>query len=649
MNTLANTRLVKTKSALWLLVGIAVVTAASRFLRGLGPTTALTDRTPWGLWIGFDVLAGVALAAGGFVIAATVHIFHLKRYEPLVRPAILTACLGYVAVVLGLLADLGRPWNIWRMTVDWQPTSPLFEVGWCVMLYLTVLVLEFAPVAFEGLHWPRALRLVRRVTLLLVIAGIGLSTLHQSSLGTLFLLVGRRMHPLWYSPILPLLFLVSAIGLGLCTVTVESLVSSWLYRREPEWPLLRGLIPATSIVIGLYLMLRVGDLAVRGSLGLALQPSWTSALFATELGLSAVLPLVLFAIAWFRNRPRLQGIGALSVVLGVVLHRIAVGGLAHVTVTGDPYIPSLTELSISLGVVATMALVFLFLAEHLPVWHQQPTTDTHFQPALPDLSSGTLFGGPWFSRSHLAGLSFVTGVVLGVVLVETTTAQGDRPRREPVQQARSVDVERTPDPDGLGERLRLISAEAVSDPDRLVATALLIDGNRQGRAVLFNHRAHQDRNGGTLSCGMCHHFNLHLDQGTPCASCHRDMYRTSDVFDHGRHIAAAGGNASCQRCHPAGQPKSRSSATSCQSADCHASDVRAEAVILRREPTAPGMAVGYRAAMHGLCIECHRRHEAQQRVAEPYLSRCTWCHPPTEPGAAPLSEDGRLALHLKDQ
>jgi Ni/Fe-hydrogenase subunit HybB-like protein len=148
-----NVRLATTKAVLWLLVGVAAAVAAVRYALGLGLTTALSDQTPWGLWIGLDVMAGVALAAGGFVIAASVYVFHRERFHALVRPAVLTAFLGYVAVVLGLLIDLGRPWNIWRMTVYWQPTSALFEVGWCVMLYLSVLTLEFAPVVFEGLRW----------------------------------------------------------------------------------------------------------------------------------------------------------------------------------------------------------------------------------------------------------------------------------------------------------------------------------------------------------------------------------------------------------------------------------------------------------------------------------------------------------------
>ena len=197
----------KLKLALWMAAGLAASVAATRFLFGLGTTTNLSDANPWGVWIGFDVMAGVALAAGGFIIAASVYIFKLDRFHPIVRPAVLTAFLGYVAVAVSLLFDLGLPWNIWHMIVFWNPHSPLFEVGWCVMLYLTVLALEFFPVPaeeFSGLAKVR--RFLIKARLPLVIVGIGLSTLHQSSLGSLFLIMPYRLHPLWYSPILPLLF-----------------------------------------------------------------------------------------------------------------------------------------------------------------------------------------------------------------------------------------------------------------------------------------------------------------------------------------------------------------------------------------------------------------------------------------------------------
>lgn len=656
MNDANNTRLILTKAILWTLLGIACAVAVARYLRGLGATTALTDGTPWGLWIGFDVLSGVALAAGGFVIAATVYIFHLDRYHGLVRPAVLTAFLGYLAVALGLLVDLGRPWNIWRMIVFWQTDSPLFEVGWCVMLYLTVLTLEFVPVIFEGLKWERALRVIRRASLLLVIAGIGLSTLHQSSLGTLFLLAQDRLHPLWYTPILPLLFFVSAIGLGLMMVAVESSSTAWLYHREGEWPVLRGLARAASVVLLLYLAVRLTDLGLRHQLHLLVQPSWYSVLFVVELALSVVIPLVLF------NLPSLAGkhwpivVGAFTGVGGFVLHRADVGGIVHMTATGETYLPALTEVLVSVGLVSGMALIFLFFVERFPVWEKAPANPDHFTPPISDPLTHNYFGGAWFGRAHLAAAGWVVGIVLGVVVLEMTTADGEYPRPVPARSARTVAAVRFPVDESTAANLIFLGNE--NTPAALsegFTTALLIDGDRAGRAVLFDHTAHRDRFGGEASCSRCHHRNLRFERGTPCASCHADMYRCTDTFVHDDHITVLGNNASCDRCHPVSETvKTRSSATRC--VECHRAEIVETFAEERRQCSTyealgdidcagcheivaasdegeeadrravAGIAPGYRVAMHQLCVECHCVHETKTAVEEPVMTRCGFCH-----------------------
>ena len=656
MTTVYNTRVIITKAVLWLLVGAATAIAIARYVRGLGATTALTDATPWGLWIGFDVLSGVALAAGGFVIAATVYIFHLDRYHALVRPAVLTAFLGYVAVALGLMADLGRPWNIWRMIFFWQPDSPLFEVGWCVMLYLTVLALEFVPVIFEGLHWVRPLRAMRHVTLVLVIAGIGLSTLHQSSLGTLFLLAQDRMHPLWYSPILPLLFFVSAIGLGLMMVATESTVTSWLYHREGEWPQLRGLTRAASVVLSVYFLVRIGDLAWRGKLGSLFIPSWFSFLFVVELGLSVVIPVILFTLPWTRRTHWGIALGSFSGVAGFVLHRADVGGITHMAVTGRPYVPALTEILISVGLVSAMALIFLFFVERFPVWEEPPPLPEHFTVPVKDPVTGSYFGGQWFGRAHLAGVAWVFGVVLGVAVLEATTQNGELPREVPVRPPRAVAALRVEQDGRPTSRLVLLeAAEATAELPGGFTTGLLIDGDRHGRAVLFDHDGHRRRLGGEASCGRCHHRNLRLDRGTPCTVCHADMYRCTDTFDHQDHVDVLGANASCERCHKEpGVAKSRTTSTPCL--ECHASEI-IDCFTEERHPCVShshvgdtdcsgchefspdanpgdeawhrarcGVAPGYRLAMHRLCIECHCVEEAEIGAHETHLSRCSCCH-----------------------
>ena len=210
--------------------GIILLTACFvtyvRFTQGLGATTHLSDQFPWGLWIGFDVLCGVGLAAGGFTLAAIVHIFNIRRFEPILRPTILTAFLGYLLVIVGLMYDLGRPLQIWHAMVMWNPHSVMFEVAWCVMLCTTVLSPEFLPVVLEKFRLSGLQKALKRVIPPLIIVGVLLSTLHHSSLGSLYLIVPEKLYGLWYSPYLPVLFYVSAIAAGCATVIFESFLSA---------------------------------------------------------------------------------------------------------------------------------------------------------------------------------------------------------------------------------------------------------------------------------------------------------------------------------------------------------------------------------------------------------------------------------------
>jgi Ni/Fe-hydrogenase subunit HybB-like protein len=627
-----NPRLIVTKAVLWFLVGVAAVVAVVRYARGLGLTTDLTDATPWGMWVGFDVMGGVALAAGGFVLAATVYIFNRERYHVITRPAILTAFLGYLAVIIGLMVDLGRPWNIWRPMLHWNLHSPLFEVAMCVMLYTTVLALEFAPVVLERFAWAvPAIRLLRRITLPLVILGIALSTLHQSSLGTLFLLSGARMHPLWFSPLLPLLFLISAVGLGLGMVTVESLVTSWLYRRRPEWDLLGGLARAATVVLSVYLLLRLGDLVWRGSIARAFDGSWFAVLFWVEMCLSTIAPAALFlrarrgdghwAITW----------GAFLMTGGFVLHRANVGGISHIAVTGQLYVPAPTEVAVSLGIVSGLALIFLFFVENLKVWEEPPRPADHFTPAAMDPVSSQFIGSPWLGEGQRAALAVVCGAVVGMGLVEAQIASRRLSAARPIHPPRSVAVEVTPRTSGRGHDFELVPTTVpaamteAATREGLLQDAILIDSGGQGRFVLFPHAAHQRRLGGEASCAACHHRNVPLDRGTSCSQCHRDMYRWTDTFDHARHVAALDERLSCGVCHrDRHAPRTRAGSRSC--ASCHPSPSSRVTRVRATHGAEPGLAPGYEKAMHGLCLGCHREEEKDVSVSEQYLGRCSTCH-----------------------
>jgi len=354
-------------------MGVLAVMTLARFARGLGGTTALTDVTPWGFWIAFDVMSGVALAAGGFVLAATVYIFGKQDYHRFVRPAILTAFLGYLAVAVGLLYDLGLPWHIWHPMIYPQEHSVLFEVAMCVMLYLTVLSLEFAPVVLEYRWFDRPLfrkihHVIKTITIPLVITGIVLSTLHQSSLGSLFLITPYRLHSLWYSPIIWVLFLISAMGLGLMMVIMESFFSAWFFGHKLRKDLLAGLARAASIVLFVYAGLRLGDMAIRGVLGSAFDGSWQSSLFWFELLLSALIPATLLSFRRIRQSTAGLVTCGMMTIMGVIGYRFDVCIEAFARPDDMPYFPSWMELAVSFGIVAGAMLVFIFFVERLKVY-----------------------------------------------------------------------------------------------------------------------------------------------------------------------------------------------------------------------------------------------------------------------------------------
>ncbi len=339
-----------------------------RFAEGLGAATALSDKFPWGLWIGFDVLCGVGLAAGGFTLAAVVYIFHLERFHPVVRPAILTAFLGYAMVAVALLYDLGRPYRIWHPLVMWNPRSVMFEVAWCVMLYLTVLALEFSPVVFERFRLAKPLKIIKAITIPLVIAGVLLSTLHQSSLGSLYLIVPSKLHPLWYSPLLPVFFYVSAIGAGLAMVIFESNLSARAFGREIEMPLLAELGKAMVVVLAFYGVMRFQDLAGRGALRFLREPSTESVLFGLEVFLGLFLPLAM--LVWRRVRESRDGLfaAAVLVVAGFLLNRLNVSITGLEASSGTHYFPRWTEVSVTLSLVGAGFLLFALAVRYLGVF-----------------------------------------------------------------------------------------------------------------------------------------------------------------------------------------------------------------------------------------------------------------------------------------
>ena len=371
-------------SIMLILMAWGGIVALIRYVYGIGAVSNLNDTYSWAFWISFDLFCGVALGSGAFTMAAIIHIFEIERFKPLLRPSILTGFLGYVMVIVALLVDLGRPERIWHMIVYQNHHSVLFEIGICVMTYTTVLAIEFAPVLFEGLRLPKIARTLHRIVIPFVILGVVLSTLHQSSLGGLLLIQGNSLHPLWWTPILPFLFFVSAIVVGLGMVILESSLSSRAFHRGLEIDLLSELAKYIPYGLGIYLLLKFGDLAYFGDLKYLFSSGGMSALFWLEIIVGAIVPIVLFTQAKIRNNANGLLIGSIFVVLGLMINRFNVSWfavehirnlpLAPTFMTQTSYFPSFMEVSVSVGIVAAGVFVFTMAAKYLPLFEGEAET-----------------------------------------------------------------------------------------------------------------------------------------------------------------------------------------------------------------------------------------------------------------------------------
>jgi len=353
-------------------LGIGAYAALYRFNYGLGASTNLSDDVPWGLWVAFDVLAGVALAAGGFTITAAVYIFNMKKYKPIARPAILTAFIGYMVVIIGLVIDIGQPQRFWHPLVMWQHRSVMFEVVWCITLYSTVLGLEFAPAFLEKLKLVFLGKVLKFFTYPLVIAGIMLSFLHQSSLGGFFLIMPAKLSPLWYSPNMPYLFYMSAVAVGLAMVSFESIVSAWAFKREQERDIVAGLGKGTAIALFVYLAARFADLGSRGALSMAFDGSQPGRLFLFEVGLGFAAPMTLLAIKAVRNSIGGVLVSSVMVICGVLLNRFDTNFMAQLG-NGVTYFPTNREIAVTLGLIALGVFLYRMAVVFLPVLHEPET------------------------------------------------------------------------------------------------------------------------------------------------------------------------------------------------------------------------------------------------------------------------------------
>ena len=619
------------KDILWFFVFLGIVAAIFRLWFGLGATTNLTNEVPWGLWKVLNMIAGVALSTCGFTIGFLVYVLKIEKFKPLVKPAILVAFLGYGSSCFALLFDIGLPYRFWHPLIMWNGHSFLFEVFWCVMLYFSVTFIEMLPNILEKYHFKKTVSFFHKIAIGIVIIGISLSTLHHSSLGSLFLITPYRLFKLWYSPFLPIYFFISAAGCGIMFIILVKIIYAKLYNPASlfgertngkaivcslnenikvakakeygkDMPMLSSLSIIGASLLGIYLILKIYDLFRLNLWGTLLAGTWESWLYGMELLLTAVLPVFLVIINRSRHSPYGLGLAAFSASLGVALNRVDVGIIGYFRDAGTVYFPSLTEWSLSFGVIAAAALVFLFIAEKFLIFDEQRKAYK--------ISKG-IFKVSFDSISRVW---------------QTTLQSG-------LQRATMIGVFAIPMafvfmyPGYQNEKKTNIVPVSGSNTTR---TILIINSNKPGMSTEFPHLMHQNELGKEKSCVECHHMSLPNDKSTPCSRCHRKMFTKTLIFNHEMHKVWVARkrkipgflpeNKTCSICHKPGLPKNINSAIGCL--ECHKEDmIITDTLNLAKQFL---YADGYFDVMHKMCIDCHKKRKEQ--VKKPYLDQCSNCH-----------------------
>jgi Ni/Fe-hydrogenase subunit HybB-like protein len=483
------------------------------------------------------------------------------------------------------------------------------------MLYFTVTMIELSPTVLERLHLNRLSSFLHRIAPGVVIIGIALSSLHHSSLGSLFLVTPVRLHPLWYSPLIPLHFILSAIGAGLMAVVLVKMLYARYYApgsvfgsrpgSGPDFPMVRSLAVIAASVLSVYLALKIYDLAASGSWRFLLAGSWESWFYGLELLLAAVIPIAVMLFPRSRRSPAAVGLASLSAVAGLLWNRLDVGIFGYFRDAGTIYLPSGTEWALSLGVVAAAGLAFFFAVENLPIfdgeWLRRRESRREFTPAFDQASR------VW--RTALgSGLNRATLIAVFIVPLAWITMYPPfhADRRHPAQK---------------------VEPPIAVDAGRNI---LRLDANRAKMAVLFPHNEHQQRLGKEESCVSCHHVALPGDHSTPCSRCHEDMEHSTDIFRASLHLSALvereefdgwmPQNRTCGLCHDSEQPRSAASAKPCM--ECHRQDMQSTDESMG--PHDLRWAGGFRQAMHATCVGCHKQQRDQS--ARPELAECSTCH-----------------------
>jgi Ni/Fe-hydrogenase subunit HybB-like protein len=349
---------------------IGVYSLFIRFTKGLGASTNLSDMIPWGLWIGIDFI-GVGLAASGFTIAAAAHIFNNHKFGSIARPAILTAYIGYMMVVILLIIDLGKPENFWHPLVMWNIHSVMFEITWCVICYSTVLTIEFAPVILEKYNFNRLLKIAKKITPAVVILGVIFSTLHQSSFGSLYLVVPAKVYPLWYSSFLPIHFFISCIAAGLSMIIFEAYLCARAFGQGLNIRILSALGKGVLIVLIIELVFKIAELATAGKFSLLFADASETYFFWFEILVGTIIPIWILLHPKYKVNRMWLYFAAIFTISGFILNRMNVCVTSLIRSSGQSYSPSFEEVGITLFLVLAAMLSFKFIVERFPVFEKE--------------------------------------------------------------------------------------------------------------------------------------------------------------------------------------------------------------------------------------------------------------------------------------
>lgn len=347
---------------------IAMIFILKRFIFGLGSVTNLNDGYPWGLWIVYDVVTGTAIACGGYAMAMLVYILNKGQYHPLVRSALLASMFGYTLAGVSIFIDVGRYWQLYNIFLPGfaNVNSIMFEVAACVAAYILVMWIEFSPAFFERPGKEKTLKRVNAVMFIFIALGILLPTMHQSSLGSLMIIAGQKLSPLWQTGFLPLLFLITAILMGYGMVIFESLFSSIGLKRPLETSMLAKLSTVIPKLLIVFLVVRFGDLIWRGELGLMFSFDIQSIMFIIE-NLLFIYPLIILFSSVKRDQPRYLFLSAVSLVLAGSVYRFNTYLVGFNPGAGWHYFPAFSEIMITLGIISIEIMAYLIFVKKLPV------------------------------------------------------------------------------------------------------------------------------------------------------------------------------------------------------------------------------------------------------------------------------------------